>query len=259
MPTLQAVVLYAFFVGFGLVVDVCVYTLSRFRDRSLTILNWTVPLVTYHLVLLTSVSLLVWLSHNSRYLQTGLGLVGSLLLMCVIYEGLCGSMGKKPFFSITDFVDTRLNGHKIKWLNPTALAVSWDAALGAVGIFAETGGYTNSQLGLALLVVGVTIAFFTLAAQGLAAWLRACKFHSVRSLTVTEIVGHWLQFCIFGSFAVSSGWHGLYAARLVTDPGRPTSIATSVAIISLLMLGNQKSIRQQARREAHAAIWGRPM
>jgi hypothetical protein len=147
----------ATYIGFGLIIDVCVYTLFMFHDRTLNIRNWVLPITYYHLALLGIVCSVIWLFGHSPLVLTLLGLTGGIFITLLLYESVCDGIGKDPFFSLTDFVNDRFNKEGVSIFNPLILAVSWDAALSSPGIFSQVKDYPAKSLLVGLIIIGLTM------------------------------------------------------------------------------------------------------
>jgi hypothetical protein len=246
----------ATYIGFGLVIDVCVYTLFMFHDRTLSIRNWVLPITYYHLLLLGLVCSIIWLFGNSPLVLTLLGFTGGIFITLLLYETICNGIGKDPFFSLTNFVNVRFNKKGAVLFNPLILAVSWDAALSSPGIFSQIKDYAPQALITGLIIIGLTIAAFTWLALVIAQRLDQNGFSSINKLASFAILGKWIQCSVIGSFGVSGFWLGFTAYQKNDVDAGVTSIIIASILATFILWTLRHQLWIHGKKEAAAAILG---
>jgi len=220
-------------IGFGLVVDVCVFTIFKFRDSKLSFLNWVVPVTLFHIILFAAVYLTLLQVGQSDAIKVTVGLVGGILISCLIYQSICENTEIKPKIAITEVVDNFFNRGKWVIINTQALAVSWDAPLSAPSVFTNTHQYQEDDLLVfGLMTMGLTIALFTIGAVAAANALKSIKFVSANKLTRFAIAGNLIQSVILGGFAINSFWHSL--VFLPTEPSTIGCLTISITLIGTI-------------------------
>lgn len=248
------VVEQASYIGFGLAVDVCVYTLFMFHDKSLSLRNWSTPITYYHVLLLGFVYSVIWQFGDGSLVQMLLGFTGGIFITLLLYESICNGIGKSPFFSLTDFVDNKFNRGKVRFINPIILALSWDAALSGFGIFAQVKDYPRTELIVGFLIIGLTIFVFTTAALMFARLLNRRGFHSARKLAGFALLGKWMQCSVIGSFGVSAYWLGLTAYTKDTIIQDSISLLIAASLTTIIMWVLRKPLWLHEQRMAEQAI-----
>lgn len=246
----------ATYIGFGLVIDVCVYTLFMFHDRTLNIRNWVLPITYYHLLLLGLVCSIIWIFGHSPLVLTLLGFTGGIFITLLLYESICDGIGKNPFFSLTDFVNERFNKKGAVLFNPLILAVSWDAALSSPGIYSQVKDYSPQALIIGLIIIGLTIAAFTWLALTIAQRLNQNGFSSVNKLASFAILGKWIQCSVIGSFGISAYWLGFTAYQRNHVDAGVISIITAALLTTLILWSLRRQLWIHGKKEATAAILG---
>jgi hypothetical protein len=246
----------ATYIGFGLVIDVCVYTLFMFHDRTLSIRNWVLPITYYHLALLGIVCSVIWLFGHSPLVLTLLGLSGGIFITLLLYESVCDGIGKDPFFSLTNFVNDRFNRGGVSIFNPLILAVSWDAALSSPGIFTQVKEYSLESLMVGLIIIGLTIAAFTWLALLVARRLNRNGFDSAKKLAGFSIIGKWIQCSVIGSFGVSAYWLGFTAYQKTPSNNEVASLIIASLLTTLVLWTLRRKLWTHGKKEAETAILG---
>jgi hypothetical protein len=200
--------------GFGIAIDVTIATLSKFRDKELSLRTWTIPITLTHVIFPAIGYYFFWgMGVWIPALQAILGIVGFLLVTLFLYEVLCESMGKEPIFGISEFVAKFFGLEENDSRRFIAiLAVSWDALWSgpAKAAQADAGNWTNDEVFLSFFVAGLTVAIIAQLALAGAYWFRKIKFHNQNKLANFNFWGKYTEISVIGGFGILSLWHGLF-------------------------------------------------
>ncbi len=241
--------------GLSLSVDLFVATLSRFRDDSLTALNWAGALgLTHGLGPAASFALFWAIGAQFPNLQGWLGLLGALLIYLVIYEIVHEEMGKQPAISISGILSTILPTSKQSARHfIIVMSVSWDALLCAPALIplAEGARWNAVQLGGAFLTFGLMAGATAYVTLQVASRWRKQHFANVEQLVRYKVLGSFVALSVIGGFGIMA-----LSAAFGEDFALLPSVAVSTVLMFFVFMSNRKLMLRQAHLEAQEAISG---
>lgn len=241
--------------GFGLAIDLFIATLSRFRDDSLTTLNWAGALgLTHSLGPAASFALFWAIGEQYPSLQEWLGLLGALLIYLVIYEIIHEEMGRQPPISISGILSAVLPTNKQSARHfVIVMSVSWDALLCAPALIplAEEGHWNTMQLGGAFLTFGLMAGATAYITLKVASRWRKQHFANVAQLVRYKLFGSFVALSVIGGFGIMA-----LCVAVGADCGLLYSLTISALLMSFVFMINGKLLLRQARLEALESISG---
>ncbi|MFZ2149598.1 MAG: hypothetical protein WAV15_00340 [Minisyncoccia bacterium] len=239
--------------GLGIAIDVSIATVSKFRDRSMRMTNWTLPIMSTHIVFPAVGYYMFWgLGKQFAFLSPVLGIVGFAFVFAFVYEVVCEAAGKEAVFGISAWLSRVMGLREDDSRRFIAiLAVSWDALWSGPAKAAQAiaGRWTTLEVVLSFAIAGLTVAVVAQAALVIARLLRRKKFQSVEQMATWFFWGKHVELSVIGGFGVLSlseavlGFGNLY-----------TSVG--VAGLSLLLVWRifRKEIAASSFEEALEAI-----
>lgn len=198
--------------GLGIAVDVAIATVARFRDRSMTFKNWTLPVSLAHIVLPAFGYYSWWyLGHEFQGLAFILGLVAFSMITVFIYESICEWADLPVRLSLaplTDWIFQRLeDDSKGKYI--VILAVSLDALWSgpAKAAQAQSAHWTPMEVFVSFFIAGAVVAMVAELALLLAYKLRSVNFSNSNSLARYLVIGKYAEATVLFSFGLLSLWN----------------------------------------------------
>jgi hypothetical protein len=194
--------------GVGIAIDVAMATVSKFRDRTMSFQNWTLPIMGTHILFPAFGYYGFWgLRKEFSILTPVLGGVGFLFVFLFVYEVVCEAIGKEPVFGISSWFSDLMGLKEDDTRRIIAiLAVSWDALWSgpAKAAQAVVGNWTTSEVMLSFPVAGVTVALVAELSLAVARSLQRKKFDSVETLAQWFFWGKYVELSVIGGFGVLS-------------------------------------------------------
>lgn len=244
--------------GGAIAIDVAIVTISKFHDDAVRFGNWVVPITITH-TLFPAIGFIAFLFIPRAIPATELwlGIIGFLLVLLLVYEIFCESIGKTPIISITDWVYRGLR-RAFSFCSPSStrqfigvLAVSCDAPLVGPALAAEggSGDWSGLDATLAIGTIGLTVFFATFACFQLAKWMRQVDFKNTLMLTYFRLFGTYFELTIIGSFGIMSLLHGLSGNNY---PLEAVSISSFVCLLYYVQFFPE--FGQHEKSEADRAI-----
>ncbi len=241
--------------GLGLAIDLFIATLSRFRDDSLTTLNWASALgLTHGLGPAASFALFWAIGEQYPSLQEWLGLLGALLIYLVIYEIIHEEMGRQPVVSLSGILSAVLPTSKQSARHfVIVMSVSWDALLCAPALIplAEEGHWGMAKLGGAFLTFGFMAGATAYITLKVASQWRIQHFANVAQLVRYKLFGSFVALSVIGGFGVMA-----FCVTVGADCGLLYSLTISMLLMFFIFIINGKLLLRQARLEALESISG---
>ena len=205
-------VLASMLMGLGIAIDVVIATITRFRDRTVSFGNWTLPITVTH-ILLPAFGYYGWwfLGQEFEGLSTVLGLIAFALIATFLYEGICNWIGSSPVISLEPMTRWLFRNSaaeaKGRWI--AILAVSMDALWSgpAKAAQAESGGWNDIQVMFSFFIAGAVVAVVAQASLVAALLLRRAHFSDIEALSRRLVAGKFLEVSILGGFGVLSAWN----------------------------------------------------
>ena len=228
---IQSLLLPAAALGTGLAIDVSIATIARYRDTSLSLFNWTLPIAAYHVAFQAIGFLIFWeFLKEYPYLGPVFGTFGFLLVLALVYEILCKIRGVKACLSISWVLTTAFN------INETSsrrlivhIAVSLDALVSgpATSMVAKTMSFTTTDAFVLFVLAGVVVAFITQGALLVSIRLARIQFSSTGILAYWFTIGTFVELSVIGGFGILSLWAGVsQAANLFVSIGVASFLLT---------------------------------
>jgi hypothetical protein len=238
--------------GFGIAVDVVIATVSKFRDGSLSLKSWTVPITVTHIMFPAVGYYLFWgLGEAVPALHFLLGLTGFVLVALFIYEVVCEAVGIEPAFGISGWIAEVFGLAEDDSRRFIAiLAVSWDALWSgpAKAAQAEAANWTTNEVFWSFFVAGLTVAVFAQAALIGAFWLRKIRFHDPVKMARFTFFGKYFELSVIGGFGVLSLLAGFGTGELYS------SILMSALIMAAVFGRYHDQISEHEYSEAKEAV-----
>jgi len=241
--------------GLGIAIDVAIATVSRCRDRTMTFLNWTLPVALSH-ILLPAIGYYGWWLLGQTFQQLGLflGLTAFAIISIFLYESFCDWIDSEPAISLSPITEKALT-----WIDADSrgrlilvLAVSMDALWSgpAKAAQVESGGWSTLEVGVSFFVAGVVVAIVAELSLLFALVLNRVSFQNTARMAVSIVAAKYIEVVVLFSFGLLSlrnafsAWWGvgsLYAC-----------IAVSSLIVALLWLTfwNKLRIKELADLDA---------
>lgn len=202
--------------GTGIAIDVLIVTLSKFRNTTLSLKTWTLPITFTHLCFPAIGYYLFWgLSEMFPSLRLSIGLTGFLLVSLVVYEIIWEAIGLTPWFSISSFTSQVFGITEDDSRHAMAImAVSWDALWSGPAISAQaiTEGWTAAEVFLSFFIAGLVVTLIAQGALGIALHLRTIRFHNEAKLARFDIWGKYFELSVISGFGTLSLAHGIGAS-----------------------------------------------
>jgi hypothetical protein len=242
--------------GFGIAIDVMLATTAKFRDRSLNLRSWTLPIMGTHIVFPAFGYYVFWgLTATIPALDLLWGVIGFGLVALFVYEVVCESIGFEPIFGISSWFSSLVGLDENDSRRFVAiLAVSWDALWSgpAKAAQATAGHWTNYEVFVSFFIAGTTVAVFAQTSLWLALALRKMKFENPQSLAQWNCFGKWVELSVIGGFGFLSLWEG--ARRIVGEGSLYASIAIAAVVIGLVFLQFRKGLMANELAGAEEAV-----
>jgi hypothetical protein len=243
-------------IGISITIDVFIVTLSKFRNATLSIKNWTIPLTFLHVILLMiGYFSFWWIAETYPETETVLNLFAFGLIALLIYEIICESIDIKPVFGISSWLSKIISLSKDTSKHFVAIiAISLDAfSCGpAMSTEAIDNDWSFIEISLSFLIIGITVAAFTqLALVG--AWLfRKIEFHDTKKLTYLNFYGKYIELSVIGGFGILPLWKstGLFLSEVSL---LSSILISSLVIIVVFIFINERLFRNEYR-SAYRAI-----
>ena len=256
-----------FLMGFGIAVDVIIATVSQFRNQSLSVKSWSLPIAGTHILFPAFGYYGVWgllkffettdivflgleLSLLAPYMSFLLGLVGFVLVALFVYEVFCETADIEPFFAISEWFSELVGLDKDDArLFIAILAVSWDALWSGPAKAATTEGWSNTEVFWSFFVAGAAVFIFAQVALFIALQMRKAEFHNVIGMSRFTFWGKLTELSVIGGFGVLSLWSGIYGEGNIYS-----SIAIAAGIMSFLFFVYGGRIAANEQDEAEEAV-----
>ncbi len=194
--------------GVGIAIDVAMATVSKFRDRTMSFQNWTLPIMGTHILFPAFGYYGFWgLRKEFSALTPVLGFVGFIFVFLFVYEVVCEAIGKEPVFGISSWFSDRMGLKEDDTRRIIAiLAVSWDALWSgpAKAAQAAAGNWTIMEVVLSFPVAGMTVALVAEASLAVARILQRKKFESSEEMAWWFVWGKYFELSVIGGFGVLS-------------------------------------------------------
>lgn len=198
--------------GVGIAIDVAIATVSRFRDGSMTLLTWTVPVVGTHIVL-PAIGYYGWWYLGASFHQLGLilGLSAFLMISIFLYETFCDWINAAPLVSLKPLTRVFLRGADSSTATRVVaiLAVSMDALWSgpAKAAQAESAAWTPVEVLISFLIAGLVVAVVAEASLLISKLLRRVDFRNIRRLAMLLVGGKFLEASVLWAFGLLSLWN----------------------------------------------------
>lgn len=239
--------------GVGIAIDVTIATLARFRDTSLALKTWTVPITGTHVLFPAAGYYWFWgLAEVFPALHLLLGVAGFTLVALFAYEVICESVGANPFWGISDSISRFFGlekGDSRRFI--AILAVSWDALWSgpAKAAQAAAGHWTTNEVFASFFIAGATVAAIAQLALLVAFWLRRVKFADPVAMARFNFWAKLAELSVIGGFGVLSLWQGLLG-----DADLYWSIAIAFALLAVVFFIFREELMRNELSEATEAI-----
>lgn len=238
MFTLDTFWIPSLLMGVGIAIDVAIATVVMFRDKELSFRNWTLPIMSTHIIF-PGVGYYVFWGAGAVFtpLQVGLGLFGAGLVAAFLYEATSEWRGQEPVFAISEWMGEKFTGRSLAWLTPAILAVSWDALWSGPAKAAQAAEWSTSEVLLSFLVAGTVVAIVAQVSLLAAFGLRRINFSSARKLATFNLFGKLAEVSVIGGFGILSFWNGVHPFLAETmKPNIYISIAVAGAMSVVLFM-----------------------
>lgn len=246
---IQTLLLPAAALGTGLAIDVSIATIARYRDRSLSFLNWTLPIAAYHVAFQAIGFLLFWeFLKEYPYLGPLIGTCGFLLVFALVYEILCKVRGVIPRISISGLLTKVWNIDEADSRRRIVqIAVSLDALVSgpATSMVAKTMSLSTNEALVLFVLAGVVVAIITQGALLLSKRLGLVQFSSIGILAYWFTIGTFVELSVIGGFGILSLWGGVsQTANLYV------SIGIAAFLLALFFISHWSDIYTHEYEEA---------
>lgn len=196
--------------GAGIAVDVAITTISRFKNKKLTFVNWALFLAATHTLFPAFSYSLFWGTATiSPKLYSLLGILGFLFISAVVYEIVCEALGTEPRFSLTDKLSHFFGVDRNKTRHfAIVLSVSWDALLCGPALLpmARSNDWSVTMMFFAFLIFGSVVALTGSVFLHLAKRLRERNFSDVVELATFNLAGTFFELSVICGFGLNSLW-----------------------------------------------------
>lgn len=198
--------------GLGIAIDVAIATISRFRDHTMSFVNWTLPVAIAH-ILLPAFGYYGWwfLGQQFHELALLLGLLAFGMIAVFIYEAICEWIDSEPLVSLEPITDWSFKhlGSESKGRIVMVLAVSMDALWSgpAKAAQAESGQWTPFEVFISFFIAGGVVALVAEIALLGAFALRRISFSNNDRLALYLVGGKYLEATILFAFGLLSLWN----------------------------------------------------
>jgi hypothetical protein len=202
--------------GLGIAIDVAIATVSRFRDRSMSFANWTLPVAIAH-ILLPAIGYYGWwfLGQQFHELTLVLGIIAFGMIAVFIYEAICEWVDAKPLISLEPITDWSFKhlGSESKGRVIMVFAVSMDALWSgpAKAAQAASGQWTPFEVFISFFIAGAVVALVAELALLIAFALRRVSFNNTNRLAHFLVGGKYLEVTILFAFGLLSLWNAFAA------------------------------------------------
>ncbi len=239
--------------GIGISIDITIATLSKFRDLSLSLKTWTLPLSLTHIVFPALGYFVFWIvGEKFPSLNLILGLLGFILVFLLVYEVVCESIGIKPKVGISQGLSDLFGFSPSDSRRYVAvLAVSWDALLSgpAQAAQATAGDWSTAQVTVSFFVAGLTVATVSQSALFSAKFLRKVNFSNAYALAQFNFWGKFIELSVIGGFGFLSLFQGVLGQGNLY-----TSILVSGWAMTLVFFRYQSELIENALIEAEESV-----
>ena len=198
--------------GLGIAIDVAIATLAQFRDRTMSLKTWTLPVTITH-ILFPAAGYYSWwlLGETQPLLLVPLGLIAFGLITLYLFETFCDSIDRQPPFSISDRAKALLPKLREVGVSRTLmiLAVSMDALWSGPAKAAQTvsGDWSAALVLVSFVLAGLVVATVAQLALVAARTLYHVRFSDNSMLALVLVVAKYWVFVILGGFGVLSLWN----------------------------------------------------
>lgn len=198
--------------GLGIAIDVAIATVVRFRDRTMTFHNWTLPVAIAHIIL-PAFGYYGWWFIGQQFHQAALilGLLAFAMITIFIYEAICAWIDVEPIISLEPITDWSFKhlGSASKGQLIMVLAVSMDALWSgpAKAAQAESGQWTAFEVFISFFIAGGVVAVVAQLSLIVALTLRRISFENTVQLARFLVCGKYLEVTILFSFGLLSLWN----------------------------------------------------
>jgi hypothetical protein len=240
-----------FLMGFGIAVDVIIATVSQFRNKSLSVKSWSLPIAGTHILFPAFGYYGFWyIQQTVPGSSLILGLIGFTLVTLFVYEVFCEAAGIEPVFAISERF-SKLVGLKEEdaRLIIAILAVSWDALWSGPAKAAQTAEWTNPEVFWSFFVAGAAVFVFAQVALIIAFWMRKQQFHNAIGMGRFTFWGKYTELSVIGGFGILSLWSGITG-----DGNIYGSIGIAAIIMLVLFQVYEEKIAENEIEEAEEAI-----
>ncbi len=221
--------------GLGIAIDVAIATLARFRDATMTLRSWTIPVAIAH-ILLPAFGYYSWwaLGQSSAIFIVPLALLAFALITVFLHETFAGWIDSAPTVSLKPFLAVAMQAIPKSQQGQllAILAVSMDALWSgpAKAAQADVGNWNWVLVALSFFVAGAVVAIIAQASLLAAKWLNRISFTNDRSLARSMVIAKYIETSVLFGFGVLTLWNiaGAWA-------GEP-SLISAILIASILML-----------------------
>ena len=235
--------------GLGIAIDVAIATVSRFRDRSMSFGNWTLPVAIAH-ILLPAIGYYGWwfLGQQFHGLALILGLVAFAMITVFIYEAICEWIDVEPLVSLEPITDWSFKhlGSESKGRIVMVLAVSMDALWSgpAKAAQAASGQWTPLEVFISFFIAGGVVALVAELALLIAFALRRVSFNNTNRLAIFLVGGKYLEVTILFAFGLLSLWNA-FAAWIGLGTLNQCIAASAVFMFVIWIVFWRRLVREQ--------------
>lgn len=241
----------ALILGAGLAIDVFIATLSRFRDKNLTFMSWTMPVVILH-ILFISGSYLLSLGATRQFpvLQPAIGVLGFLLVLWLVNKVTKEALGYEHSSRVMDWLEHRgiSEGSAIRGI--ALIVISLDAAISGPVIQPWIEDLTSpTDFFIFFFAVGVGVGVVTHVAVKLAHKLRNRRFNVPEKMARWFVWATYIELSVIGGFGISAPWQSIWG-----NGNLFLSIIIMAIVMGLIWIGNYQTIYDYELRKAQEAI-----
>jgi len=254
--TLNGFLLPSILMGLGIAIDVAIATISRFRDRTMTFRNWTLPVALSH-ILLPAFGYYGWWMLGQAFHQLGLvlGLTAFVIITIFLYESFCEWIDSEPVVSLAP-----LTNRALKWLDADSrgrlvmvLAVSMDALWSgpAKAAQAESGGWSTGEVLVSFLIAGVVVAIVAEISLLIALLLNRVSFQNTHGMALAIVAGKYAEVVVlfsFGLLSIRNGFSAWWGLGSLYE-----CIAVSALLIGVLWLVYWRRLKRVELEELNSA------
>jgi hypothetical protein len=235
--------------GLGIAIDVAIATVSRFRDRTMSFFNWTLPVAVSH-ILLPAIGYYGWwyLGQKFHGLAIILGLLAFAMITVFIYEAICEWINAKPLTSLGPLTDWSFKhfGSESKGRIIMVLAVSMDALWSgpAKASQAESGQWIPFEVFISFFIAGGVVALVAELALLIAFSLRSLSFTNTTRLAHFLVCSKYLEVTILFAFGLLSLWNA-FATWIGLGTLYQCIVASALLMLAIWIVYWRSLVREQ--------------